>query len=135
VLANTAALNRRERIAVTVASIAPDIDGLGVIPEIITRNSAHPLLWFSEYHHALHTLWFATVVALLATTVATHKWKTAGLAFLAFHLHLLCDLAGSRGPDGYTWPAVPGRTVLGARGSGCCGDDQGPVVADEATHQ
>lgn len=104
VVANATALNRRERIAVTVASVAPDIDGLGAIPELLTRISAHPLLWFSEYHHALHTLWFAIVVSLLAASVATRKWKTAGLAFLAFHLHLLCDVVGSRGPEGYTWP-------------------------------
>jgi len=104
VLANVTPLNRRERIAVTVASVAPDIDGLGIIPELLTRNSAHPLLWFSEYHHALHTLWFAIVVSVLAAAVATRKWKTAGLAFVAFHLHLLCDLVGSRGPEGYTWP-------------------------------
>jgi len=104
VLANASPLNRRERIAVTVASIAPDIDGLGAIPELLTRTSAHPLLWFSEYHHALHALWFAIVVSVLAAAVASRKWKTAGLAFLAFHLHLLCDLVGSRGPEGYTWP-------------------------------
>jgi len=103
-VANATALNRRERIAVTLASVAPDIDGLGVLPELLTRHSAHPLLWFSEYHHALHTLWFAMVVSVLAASVATRKWKTAGLAFLAFHLHLLCDLAGSRGPEGYPWP-------------------------------
>jgi hypothetical protein len=29
---------------------------------------------------------------------------SAFLAFLAFHLHLLGDLVGSRGPDGYQWP-------------------------------
>ena len=103
-LANAAALNRRERIAVTVASVVPDIDGFGLIPELLTRNSAHPLLWFSEYHHALHTLWFALVVAVLAACMATQKWKTAALAFVAFHLHLLCDVVGSRGPDGYSWP-------------------------------
>jgi hypothetical protein len=26
------------------------------------------------------------------------------MAFAAFHLHLLEDLVGSRGPDGYIWP-------------------------------
>jgi hypothetical protein len=26
------------------------------------------------------------------------------LALLAFHIHLLCDLAGARGPDGHQWP-------------------------------
>ena len=29
---------------------------------------------------------------------------TALLALTAFHLHLLGDLVGSRGPDGYQWP-------------------------------
>jgi hypothetical protein len=29
---------------------------------------------------------------------------TAGLVFLSVHLHLLEDLIGSRGPDGYQWP-------------------------------
>jgi membrane-bound metal-dependent hydrolase YbcI (DUF457 family) len=104
VLANATPLNRRERIAVTAASVAPDIDGLGAVPEFLTRTSAHPLLWFSDYHHTLHTLWFAVVVSILCACVAARKWKTAGLAFLAFHLHLLCDLVGSRGPEGYTWP-------------------------------
>jgi hypothetical protein len=30
--------------------------------------------------------------------------ETAALAFLSFHLHLLGDLVGARGPDGYQWP-------------------------------
>ena len=25
-------------------------------------------------------------------------------SFLMFHLHLLCDIVGSKGPDGYQWP-------------------------------
>lgn len=28
----------------------------------------------------------------------------AGLAFLSFHIHLVEDTLGSRGPDGYQWP-------------------------------
>jgi hypothetical protein len=34
----------------------------------------------------------------------THPWRTALLVFLSFHLHLLCDLVGARGPDGDQWP-------------------------------
>jgi hypothetical protein len=34
----------------------------------------------------------------------TRKWISATLAFVAFHLHLLEDLVGSRGPDGFIWP-------------------------------
>jgi hypothetical protein len=29
---------------------------------------------------------------------------TAGLALLSFHLHLLGDVVGARGPDGLQWP-------------------------------
>lgn len=47
VLANCAKLDRKDRALVTLACVIPDIDGLGIIPEILTRNSAHPLLWFS----------------------------------------------------------------------------------------
>jgi len=44
---------------VTLAGVAPDLDGLGAIPEILTRHWAHPLDWFSEYHHVLgHNLGF-----------------------------------------------------------------------------
>jgi hypothetical protein len=32
------------------------------------------------------------------------KWKTMGLAFFCFHLHLLCDIIGAKGPDAYQWP-------------------------------
>lgn len=104
VLANCARLDRRERALVTLACVAPDVDGLGIIPELLTRNSAHPLLWFTLYHHSLHTLAFALVVSALAFALASEKWKTALLALLSFHLHLFEDILGSRGPDGYQWP-------------------------------
>jgi len=104
VFANCARLNRRDRAIVTLACVVPDVDGLGIVPELLTRNSSHPLLWFSLYHHSLHNLGFALVVALLSFVLAAQKWKTALLAFLSFHIHLLEDLLGSRGPDGYQWP-------------------------------
>jgi hypothetical protein len=104
VLANTAPLNRRERAVVTLAAVAPDIDGVGAIAEVLTRNSAHPLLWFSRYHHSLHTLSFALVVAVFAYFFARRGWLACGMAFAAFHLHLLEDVVGARGPDGYSWP-------------------------------
>ncbi len=104
VFANCARLDRRDRAIVTFACVVPDIDGLGIVPEVLTRNSSHPLLWFSEYHHSLHTLAFAIAVSLVTLVFARSKWKTAALAFLSFHIHLLEDLLGSRGPDGYPWP-------------------------------
>ena len=87
----------------TLAGVVPDIDGLGVIVEILTRHSRHPLEWFSTYHHATgHACSPATPNASLL--VARQRWKIAPLTFLSFHLHLLEDLLGARGPDSYPWP-------------------------------
>jgi membrane-bound metal-dependent hydrolase YbcI (DUF457 family) len=104
IFANCTRLDRKDRALVTLASVAPDIDGLGIIPELVTRNSPHPLLWFSLYHHSLHTLMFALVIAGVTIVLARQRWETGLLAFVSFHLHLVEDLAGSRGPDGYQWP-------------------------------
>lgn len=116
------ALTRREKALVVAAAVAPDIDGIGIIPELLTRNTSHPLLWFSQYHHSLHTLGFALVCTLAAYIIAgpivgftfgpviqgrrspSHPGFTAFLVFISFHLHLLCDLIGARGPDGDQWP-------------------------------
>jgi len=97
-------ISGREKVFIVAAAVIPDVDGLGIIPELLTRNSAHPLLWFSQYHHSLHTLVFALVVTLLCWCMAEQRWKTAFLVMLSFHFHLLCDVLGSRGPDGDSWP-------------------------------
>lgn len=104
VLANSASFGRRERALVTLAGVVPDVDGLGIVAEYLTRNSHHPVEWFSTYHHSLHSLLFAIAVTGVSFALATQRWKTAGLVFLSFHIHLLEDLVGSRGPDGYQWP-------------------------------
>jgi hypothetical protein len=97
VLANCVQLERRDRAIVSFACVAPDIDGLGIIPELLTRNSSHPLLWFTLYHHSLHTLAFSLAVAAFAFAVARQRWKTGLLALVSFHLHLFEDVLGSRG--------------------------------------
>ncbi|HTK94433.1 MAG TPA: metal-dependent hydrolase [Terriglobales bacterium] len=109
-------VGRRERAAIAIAGVAPDLDGLGVIPEVLTRHSAHPLNWFSEYHHVLgHNVFFAIIVAAVCFAVARQRrWLTTLLAAISFHLHLLCDVLGGRGPDGYQWP-VPYLAPLSER--------------------
>lgn len=104
VLGSAAGLNRRGRAVVTVAAVIPDVDGLGVIVELLTRHSQNPLLWFSEFHHHLHTLFFALIVSVCAFLISENSWVGAVFAFASFHLHLLEDLVGSRGPDGFGWP-------------------------------
>jgi inner membrane protein len=105
-LANTApSLNKTERAIVTWASVVPDLDGLGIIAERLTQNSNHPLTWWSDYHHILcHNLSFAILIAILAAIFAKQRMKVCLLAFVSFHLHLLGDLVGARGPDGDQWP-------------------------------
>lgn len=103
-VANSTSLERRERAAVAVAGVIPDLDSVGAGAEVLTRNTSHPLTWFSDYHHSLHNLPFAVLVAAVCFFVARRRWMTAALAFLAFHVHLLCDLLRARGPEGYQWP-------------------------------
>ena len=105
-LVGASGLKRRERAAVALAGVAPDLDGIGIVPEILTRESSHPLPWFSEYHHVLgHNIGFAIAVTIAGFLFArAQRWKTAALVFLSFHLHLLGDIVGARGPDGYLWP-------------------------------
>jgi inner membrane protein len=104
-LVANAADHRKERLIITLAGVAPDVDGLGVIADVLTKDSAHPLNWFSEYHHLLgHNLVFCLLLVALTLLVAKRKLQTAALVFFSFHLHILCDLAGSRSPDGYQWP-------------------------------
>ena len=98
-------LGKRDRALVTWASVVPDLDGLGIIADRLTRNSSHPLNWWGDYHHVLgHNLGFAIVVAAVAAIVATQRLKTTLLVLLTFHLHLLADVVGARGPDGDHWP-------------------------------
>lgn len=106
VVANSApSLNSRDRALVTVASVVPDLDGLGIVAERLTENSVHPLNWWSDYHHVLgHNIGFALIVTGVAAIVARQKRKTSALVFVNFHLHLLADLVGARGPDGDQWP-------------------------------
>lgn len=100
----------KERALIALASVVPDIDGLGVIVDIPSKLTAHPTELFATYHHDLHTLPFALACSGLAAlalgrgVLPGRRAAVSLLVFLSFHLHLLCDLLGSRGPDGHQWP-------------------------------
>ena len=103
--ANAAPLSRRERALVTVAGVIPDLDGVGLVAERLTRGSAHPLTWWTDYHHVLgHNLGCGLAVTVAGFALATRRRRTAALVAVSFHLHLLGDLVGARGPDGDPWP-------------------------------
>jgi hypothetical protein len=103
--ANSAELNPRERACVALAGVIPDVDGLGLVAEVLTKHSARPLTWWSDYHHLLgHNLGLGLLVTATGFALATRRWTTAVLVGVSFHLHLLGDLVGARGPDGHQWP-------------------------------
>ena len=104
-VANTAEIPRRDRILITLTGVVPDLDGVGILAELLTENASTPLIWYSRYHHVLgHNLLVCMVLTIVVFSFSVKRWLSASLAFVAFHLHLLADLAGSRGPDGYQWP-------------------------------
>jgi hypothetical protein len=102
-VATRAELPVRERRLVTLAGVLPNLDGLGVVADVLSHGRT---AWYETYHHQVgHTLLAGLLLALGCGLLArTRKGAVALLAFATFHLHLLCDLVGSRGPDGYRWP-------------------------------
>lgn len=87
---------------VTLAGIAPDLDGLGLLADM-TRNAftggeRFPL--YQHYHHyLLHGIAGGLLIAVLLAAFAQRRWRVLLLALAVFHLHLLCDFVGSRGPS------------------------------------
>jgi inner membrane protein len=93
--------NARDCRLVTLAGLLPDADGLGLIADL-----AGPWLGckqtdlYARYHHyLLHGAVGGILIAALLACFAHRRWRVALLALLVFHLHLLCDLVGSRGPS------------------------------------
>ncbi len=93
--------NPRDCRLVTLAGVLPDLDGLGLAVDLFNRFVRHhPTNYYQYYHHyLLHGAFGAVVVTLLLTCLARSYWRVAVLSCGLFHLHLLCDLVGSRGPS------------------------------------
>ncbi len=99
--------NPRDCRLVTLAGLLPDADGLGVVVDLVNGSLARGEAWtYQRYHHfLLHGIFAGVVISLLAAGLARRRWRVALLALAVFHLHLVCDLAGSRGPgSGDLWP-------------------------------
>lgn len=94
--------NRRERLLVSLCGVAPDLDGLGLLIDRFTGVTHYYL----SYHHYLgHSVLSAFVLASLAALLAKQQRLSVWLLGLfVVHLHVMCDVIGSKGPDGYHWP-------------------------------
>lgn len=98
---------RRDRVIVTLAGVGSDVDGLGLLLDGSMSTSGITSELYVKYHHVLaHNLAFACFAGAIGLALASagRRWITAALAFLAAHLHIVTDLAGSKGSDGYQWP-------------------------------
>lgn len=82
---------RRDRLLVAYAGIAPDLDGLSLLAGVDA---------YGQWHHVLtHGVMGATLVAVCTARLAKDRLRVCLFALLAFHLHLLCDFFGS----GHGW--------------------------------
>lgn len=86
--------SRRDRWLVTAAGVLPDLDGL----TILAGGDA-----YARWHHVVtHGLVAAVVICGALAAFAVNKRAVLGFALIAFHLHLVGDLAGS----GVGWPIL-----------------------------
>ena len=94
--------NRRERVLSTLAGVAPDLDGLGIVSDMITSTTNY----YIEYHHYLgHSIFSAIIFASIASIFAkTQQLRVWILSFVVVHIHILCDIVGSKAPDGFHYP-------------------------------
>ncbi len=98
--------NERDCRLVALAGILPDADGFGLILDAAYRAFGRKTFFYEHYHHyLLHGLLGAVLISLVLACFAIRKWRVVLLCLLVSHLHILCDLIGSRGPDPVDlWP-------------------------------
>lgn len=84
------------------AGVVPDLDGVGLVADAVTRRTN---LYEAWHHFAGHNIFAAVLVAGLAG-IFCRSAKVAVWAGVCFHLHLAADLISGRGPDGSGWPVV-----------------------------
>ena len=94
--------NPRDCRLVTLAGVAPDLDGAGLFLDM-ARNAmtgGERFIFYQRYHHyLLHGVAAGLGIAVLLACFAQRRWRVLLLALTVFHLHLLCDFVGSRGPS------------------------------------
>lgn len=100
VVAEYAVQDRRTRRHIVLAGVAPDLDGLGLVVDQANAWLGWPENdWYGACHHfLLHGILGVALTLGLAALAGTRT--ASGLAWIgvSFHLHLLCDVIGSRGP-------------------------------------
>lgn len=93
--------NPRDCRLVTMAGMLPDADGLGLMVDLACGwlGWKQTYLYEHYHHYLLHGAAGGILTAALMVCFAHQRWRVALLTLLVFHLHLLCDFVGSRGPS------------------------------------
>ena len=106
-MAEVSGLEERDRAVVAWVGLAPDLDGLGAVADSAARllGYADPALYGRFHHVLLHGLFGALLLPALGLAFARRRLATFLWSVAAVHLHLACDLVGSRGPEADDiWP-------------------------------
>jgi inner membrane protein len=100
-VADAVGLQPRDRALVTWCGVLADLDGLGLLIDVGNELLGRPDTgYYPDYHHfLLHGLPGALFLSGLLCLFARQRWRVFGWGLVVFHLHLLCDLVGSRGPS------------------------------------
>jgi membrane-bound metal-dependent hydrolase YbcI (DUF457 family) len=93
--------DNRDVALVAAAGILPDIDSAGVVLDLANSLLGRPPTEFyaSLHHFLLHGAAGALAVSALLSAAGRERARVFALSLVTFHLHLLCDVVGSRGPD------------------------------------
>jgi hypothetical protein len=91
------------------AGLVADLDGVGVVADIITGQPRY----YEAWHHLLGHNLFVGILLFGLAGVWCRSWRVAGWTWVGFHVHLTGDLLSGRGPDGSGWPVVYGWPVSG----------------------
>lgn len=116
-VASFAAKNSRDRKLITLAGVLPDVDGFGMGLDVargLISGEPTTYHYYHKFHHLLCHGWpAALVICSVLAGFAFQRWRTLGLCLVTFHLHLLCDLLGSRGPSpADLWPICYGEPLF-----------------------
>ena len=100
--------NVRDCRLVALAGVVPDLDGAGLAIDLAARAMGRQTFFWDQFHHVLfHGAFGAVLTAGVFALCARRKRRVALLALITFHLHLVCDFLGSRGPSpSDLWPIV-----------------------------
>ena len=131
-LAEGSPLDDRDRSLLTWCGVLPDADGIGIAVDLMNRLLGRPeTVWYTGlHHHFLHGVIGAALLAVLAAGFAKRRLTVLFGSFIMVHIHLLCDLLGSRARS----QRISGRSITSRpyRPSGrCIGPTNGRSTAGQ----